>query len=362
MLTAGSNSGGGLMATTSFRHTYFVDFEFQISNGERPKIVCMVCTEAETGQTQRFSRRELLKMERAPFETGPDAVMVAYAAQAELGCMLALSWKLPANVIDLYAEFRVETNGRGLKASLLDALAIHGLAHIDASEKEEMRDLILRGGWSQRELELILNYCESDVRALAALYPAMLPKIHLPQALLRGRYAAAVAVMEHHGVPMDGKLLRIVDREWRQIRPALIAEVDPKLELFHGLTFKADQFSRWLRKRDIPWPRLESDYLDLSDDAFKAAANRWPELRPLRELRQCLDQIALSDLRVGSDGRTRSSLWPWAASSGRNQPSTTRFAFGCKVGEGLYLSSRRVRSRLHRFLVAGDRSCCRPVW
>lgn len=328
MLTSSSNSSGGLTATTAFRHTYYVDFEYQISNGERPKIVCMVCTEAETGQTQRYSRRELEKMDRAPFETGSDAVMVAYAAQAELGCMLALGWKLPANVIDLYAEFRIETNGRGLKASLLDALAMHGLAHIDATEKEDMRDLILRGGWSQHELELILDYCESDVKALAALYPVMLPKIDLAGALLRGRYAAAVAVMEDNGVPMDKSLLGKVDREWWYIRPKLIAEVDPKGELFHGLTFKIAQFSRWLRKRDIPWPRLESDHLDLSDDAFKAAAIRWPELRPLRELRQCLDQITLSNLRVGSDGRTRSSLRPWASTSGRNQPSTTRFAFG----------------------------------
>jgi DNA polymerase-1 len=68
----------------------------------------------------------------------------------------------------------------------------------------KMRDLILRGGpWSDAEREAILDYCESDVAALARLLPAMLRKIDLPRALLRGRYMAAVARMEHNGVPID---------------------------------------------------------------------------------------------------------------------------------------------------------------
>lgn len=43
------------------------------------------------------------------------------------------------NVIDLFAEHRVETNGRKLPCGngLLGALAIRGLAHIDAGEKDE---------------------------------------------------------------------------------------------------------------------------------------------------------------------------------------------------------------------------------
>ena len=51
--------------------------------------------------------------------------------------------------------------------------------------------------------EAILDYCESDVVALARLLPRMLPHIDLPRALLRGRYMAAAAAMEHAGVPID---------------------------------------------------------------------------------------------------------------------------------------------------------------
>ena len=39
--------------------------------------------------------------------------------------------------------------------------------------------------------------------ALERLLPAMLPKIDLPRALLRGRYMYAAARMEWNGVPID---------------------------------------------------------------------------------------------------------------------------------------------------------------
>ena len=45
----------------------------------------------------------------------------------------------------------------------------------------------------------ILDYCAGDVYALERLLPAMLPKIDLPRALLRGRYMAAQSAMESNG-------------------------------------------------------------------------------------------------------------------------------------------------------------------
>ena len=68
----------------------------------------------------------------------------------------------------------------------------------------------MRGGpWTDDERGGILDYCEGDVDALARLLPAMLPKIDLPRALLRGRYMAAAARMEHAGVPIDQEKLAL---------------------------------------------------------------------------------------------------------------------------------------------------------
>ena len=63
-----------------------------------------------------------------------------------------------------------------------------------------MRDLISRGEpFVADERAAILGYCRRDVDALARLLPAMLPRIDLPRALLRGRYMAAASRAHGHG-------------------------------------------------------------------------------------------------------------------------------------------------------------------
>jgi hypothetical protein len=114
--------GGGLRAVP-FRFINCVDFEFRAGRGNRPEVVCMVVHEVRSGETRRYWKDEIHKMPRAPFETGPDAVMAAYAAQAEHGCILAQEWPRPDNTVDQYAEFRAQTNGVRRNASLLDAMA-----------------------------------------------------------------------------------------------------------------------------------------------------------------------------------------------------------------------------------------------
>jgi hypothetical protein len=159
----------------------------------------MVARELNTGREIRVWRRELLSLRAAPFNIGPDSVFVAYFASAELGCFLELGWSLPVNVVDLFVEHKRETNGlvTPFGDSLLGALAMRGLAHIDAGEKDSMRRLIMeQADWSDDEQTRILDYCASDVAALCVLMPRMAPTIDWPRALLRGRYMAAVACME----------------------------------------------------------------------------------------------------------------------------------------------------------------------
>jgi DNA polymerase I len=104
-----------------------------------------------------------------------------------------------------------------------------GLDTISTTEKDEMRPLILRGApRSQTERVAILDYCESDVDALARLLLAMLDKksIDLPRALLRGRYMAAVSAMEHTGIPIDTGMFSRLSWHWSDIQDQLIAAID----------------------------------------------------------------------------------------------------------------------------------------
>jgi len=86
----------------------------------------------------------------------------------------------------------------------------------------------------------LLDYCQSDVDALARLLPVMLPNIDLPRALLRGRYMAAVAHMERDGIPIDTESLGLLRRNWDVIKDRLIADVDRDYGVFDGRTFNAD--------------------------------------------------------------------------------------------------------------------------
>jgi DNA polymerase-1 len=316
----------------AFREVVVADFEFAATSGNRPEPVCLVARELRSGRCFRLWRDQFGP--RPPYATGPDVLLIAYYASAELGCYRVLGWPMPERILDLFTEFRARTNGLPTPAgaSLLGALTYFGLDAMGASEKEDTRALILRGSpWSDNERTAILAYCEEDVTALERLLPAMLPRIDLPRALLRGRYMAAAAIMEHNGTPIDVEMLELFRRNRTSIQDQLIAEIDVDYGVFDGRTFKADRFARWLAANNVPWPLLESGRLDLSDDTFHQQAKAYPRVSPLRELRHTLSDMRLNDLAVGRDGRNRTILSAFRSRTGRNQPSNTKFIFGPSV-------------------------------
>jgi hypothetical protein len=314
-----------------YRAVWLVDTEFGAAPGCRPEPRCLVGRELRTG---RLIRRWLDDSPpgRPAFGLGPDSLYVAYYASAELGCHIALDWPMPARVLDLYAEFRCRTSGLPTPCgrSLLGALIYFGLDGMAAVEKEEMRQLALRGGpYDAEERRALLNYCQSDVDALARLLPAMLPAIDLPRALLRGRYMPAAARMEWTGVPVDVDTLAELREHWDEIRGRLIAEVDRDYGVYNGTVFKRDRWAAYLERRGIPWPRLESEELALDDDTFREMARAYPaEVGPIRELQHTISQLKLNDLAVGPDGRNRVLLSAFGSKTGRNQPSNSRFIYG----------------------------------
>lgn len=316
---------------------FLLDFEFYPAGrneGNCPVPVCLVVREWPSGVTSRHWSDELYQMTEAPFLVGEGALCVAYLASAELDCFHALGWALPKNVLDLFVEFRWLTNGLQTVggASLLGALAYFELAGIGAYEKGEMRELILSGGpWTASERQAILDYCESDVVALDRLLTRMWPSLDLPRALHRGRYMKAVSCMQRAGVPIDALTLVKLRTCWLDIQTHLIADIDRSYGVFEGRTFKTDRWVDYLADNQIPWPRLPSGRLDLSDATFRQMARAYPLVSPIRELRASLSEMRLLNLQVGDDDRNRSLLSPFRSKTGRNQPSNTRFIFGPAV-------------------------------
>jgi hypothetical protein len=290
----------------SFREVVVADFEFAITPGECPRPLCLVAHELRSGRRFRLWRNQFGAL--PPYATGPDVLFVAYYASAELGCYRALDWPTPERILDLFAEFRNRTNGVPLPAGagLLGALTYFGLDAMAAAEKRALQEAIGTDTWEGRYTPAeILDYCQGDVDALARLLGAMRPQIDLPRALLRGRYMAAAAAMEHTGTPIDVETLARLREGWTAIQDDLIRAIDV-YSIYDGRTFKAERWGKLLAELGIPWPMLESGRLDLSDDTFRQMAKTHSLVSPYRELRSALSDLRLNDLAVGSDRRNRS--------------------------------------------------------
>ena len=163
-----------------------------------------------------------------------------------------------------------------------------------------------RGRYTQDQ---ILDYCESDVLALEAAARSHGARIDLPRALLRGRYMAAAAAIEHAGTPIDVATLARLRDGWAGIQGHLIAEIDRSYGVFEGRTFKRDRFADWLARAGIPWPRLPSGQLDLSDGEFRQQARAFPQVSALRELRSaspnCGSMTSRSVMMVATNSAVR---------------------------------------------------------
>jgi DNA polymerase I len=307
------------------------DFEFGSAPGGVPQPRCLVAQELFSGGTLRLWEEDLASASRPPYAISSDCLFVAYYASAEFLCHLVLGWGLPANVVDLFVEFRNLTNGLPLSsgAGLLGALAHFGLDAMATVEKDSMRVLALRGGpYSSAERQALLEYCASDVDALRRLLVRLGGSLDIDRALIRGDYMKAVARMEHVGVPIDTAYLEEVRSKWSTIRTALVERIDANYRVFDGETFKRERFERFLAEAQIGWPRSATGQLSLDEGTFRGMARAYPVIAPLHELRVSLAQMRLGELEIGSDGRNRTMLSAFRTRTGRNAPSTSRFVFG----------------------------------
>jgi hypothetical protein len=221
-------------ALTPYRHVWTLDYEFTAPDGNKPVPLCLVARDLKTGELVRHWLDGGAPVS-PPFDTGPDNLFVAYYSSAEWGCHLAMGWPMPTRVLDLCVEFKCLTSGLPVPAGrgLLGALVYYGLDGIDAVDKAEMRQLAKRGGeYSEAERMALLDYCQTDVDALARLLPVMLPRIDFPRALLRGRYMVAAARIEWNGIPIDTVTLRLLLANWDRIKYRLIEAVDADYGVF----------------------------------------------------------------------------------------------------------------------------------
>jgi hypothetical protein len=307
-----------------------------------------VAHELKSGKTESvwLDGEDAGDLKSPPYSTGKDALFISFYAPAEMSCHLALGWQMPANLVDLFAEHRVQTNGLpGVGNSLIAACEYRGVPSIPSSDhKDKMRELILAGGpYSENNRQSILEYCAEDVRLTKDLFLKMQRAIDWPRALFRGMYQESLSLVEHRGIPIDTETLGRLRQHWQGLKARLVKEIDAEYNVYDGLTFKTAEFERYLSQKDIPWPRTETGRISLSDEVFKDMSKTYPFLQGLKDLRHLLGAMKLSPqkhdarlprkkgLSVGSDGRNRTMLSPFRSKTGRNQPSSAEYIFGPAV-------------------------------
>ena len=306
----------------SFAHVISHDFEFLPDANGISRVVCGVFKDLRTGKLHRLWEGDFGPS--PPFPVDDSALWLAFKADAEMQCFLALGWPLPVNVIDLYAEFRNQTNGeiepkhKGA-VSLLGALRYYDLEGIGADENEYWIKHILAGA---SDVEGVLAYCQSDVDETGELFLTMFGKLNIPEALLRGRYSgSAVAHIQQAGIPIDTETLGGLQRHGTKIRPLLVAEMDKAYGFYPKAKFSNALFSQYLADRNIDWPRTPKTLQpDTSESVRRTKIIQHPELREWHVLATTLPQLKFDKLQVGRDGRARSLCSQFGTATGRNAP------------------------------------------
>ena len=142
-----------------------IDFEFKASDGHVPVPHTMCAKELVTGTIHRFGSGQSPGLEAPPFPR--EYTLVAFAADAELGCYLALGWAFPAYVLDLRIEHmmcdRNTATIEHLGANLEQALSFYGMSH-SYENKKEMQKLGGRGEpYTPEEATALVEYCLAHV-------------------------------------------------------------------------------------------------------------------------------------------------------------------------------------------------------
>jgi len=335
----------------NFTQSVVLDFEYEVEGGEYelklgdlPEPLCMVAYILDEHlhhvRTIRMWRHELLASTKPPFDVGPDTVVVAYAAAAEMTCFLRRGWKLPVYVLDLHTAYLAASNillpydpdevRKKPRKRLSDACRAYGFEGWENIEKGTISQDIGEGHWQKYGRDAVTDYCEEDVRNTTKLLRAMLQgtsrflRMDAARVLYWSNYGAkCCAQIQARGMPIDTVLWNLVHENRAAVIRELVLQFDPSqgsddpIYTLEG-EWSYARFERWLVKRGvIAWPRLESGQLDISGDAFRLMFHV-PGIEGLYALRESLRVIATAKLPIGRDGRNRPSLFPFGTATGRN--------------------------------------------
>ena len=248
-----------------------------------------------------------------------------------------------ASHFDTFVETRNHTNiatskhdERTERCGLLDALAYFGISlsrNRTTEEKDYWRQLFIDDGpWTPSLQAGGLDYCADDVLDTEQLFYRVLRTVNsLPEAFNRGRFMAAAAKVERVGIPIYMPTFIRFRQHRETLMRRLIEEVDRNIGIYVGTSINQQRFARWLRDVGIDeWPLTDAGHFKTDKDTFRDMEGAHPSIERLKELQKTLTGLKNNDLEdaIGADGRNRTGVRPFGASSSRNTPRAGEFVFG----------------------------------
>jgi hypothetical protein len=325
-----------------FQSVVVVDFEYEVEDGELPDVLCMVAYVLDERlrhiRTVRIWRGEFSA--GLQFDTGPNSLLVAYAAWAELTCFMVLGLPLPSHVFDLHTAYLAASNillphnpheiRNKPRKGLSDACRAYGIDGWETIDKATIAKDIGEGRWERYGRDRVLHYCEEDVAAATRLlrrqirgYAKFTP-VDVKRVLHWSNYSGKViAQIQARGMPVDRALWNLVQENPEAVIENLRRQFDPSYggacPIFSADgAWAYDRFERWLISIGVTaWPRLSSGALDISSDAFRIMSHV-PGVAGIHALRDSLRVVAGAKLPIGRDNRNRPSLFPFGTATGRN--------------------------------------------
>jgi hypothetical protein len=322
----------------------FVDSEFDARKGQgeppgQPVCICAV----EIDQDGRETEHRLAKPypARPPWIGEDPFLLVGFALSAEAGSFLNVGWPLTVPALDLYAEYMVLHNtemcrGEDSKRpgpTLVQACRRYRVAGMDEARKDDMRALVYtKTNHSPEEIALLQDYClNDDCRMVQRLYVAMLPRIDLLRAPIRGAFMMEIERMRCAGIPIDMPTYRLTEQRAPLVVSKMRQELNRKLgaEVYFQNVFKRKTVFQVMRRNEIPIPiDPKTGKLSCATKLIKSMIETYPILKEFYEDKRMIDAIKNLKLEIGKDGRNRFWLNPFGTKTGRNNPSTNKALFG----------------------------------
>jgi DNA polymerase-1 len=260
---------------------------------------------------------------------------------------------------------------------------------MSAVHKTEMRDLIMRGNpddehtqsalvnagvrpYTPGQAGEILDYCMEDVKATESLFVAMFTELaegvaqtitdqgrhgdddasppscaeelfeitlkdKLIQWITRGNYTRAVAYWEYNGIPVDVPAYERLVRNRKVLQNKLIKSVEDEyhfgahVQKKNGdMSFNKAGFDALVTAHGLQddWPLSPSGKdFSAADEVFKEMSRRYPDFKPLYDVRKFVLTLRSFELFIGPDGRSRVFPDPFHTNTGRNNPRNSNFLF-----------------------------------